>query len=89
MGCSVNLTSDPICIDAEPWSFTYRGRLQNPTVDRPVVSPGSRRLSLFRTIEYGQNWTEPPVNRRLGFEVVSYVIHWISADPIDSSESVI
>ena len=28
------------------------------------------QLSLFRTIETGRNRTEPPVNRRLGFEAV-------------------
>ena len=49
---------------------TNKGRLQNPTAGWPVVPSGSGRLSLFSTIETGQNRTEPPVNRRLGFEAV-------------------
>ena len=48
----------------------FKGRLQNPTAGWPAVSSGSGRLSLFRTIETGRNRTEPPVNRRLGFEAV-------------------
>ena len=47
-----------------------KGRLQNPTAGWPAVPSGSGRLSLFRTIETGRNRTEPPVNRRLGFEAV-------------------
>ena len=47
-----------------------KGRLQNPTAGWPAVPFGSGRLSLFRTIETGRNRTEPPVNRRLGFEAV-------------------
>ena len=46
------------------------GRLQNPTAGRLPVPSGSGRLSLFRTIETARNRTEPPVNRRLGFEAV-------------------
>ena len=42
---------------------SVKGRLQSPTT---VFG----RLSLFRTIETAWNWTEPPVNRQLGFEVV-------------------
>ena len=49
-------------------STVYKGRLQNPTAGWPAVPSGSGRLSLFRTIEAGRNRTEPPVNRRLGFE---------------------
>ena len=37
------------------------------------LTGGSGRLSLFRTIETGRNRTEPPVNRRLGFEAVPYI----------------
>ena len=47
-----------------------KGRLQNPTAGSPAVPPGSWRVSLFRTIETGRNRTEPPVNRRLGFEAI-------------------
>ena len=47
-----------------------KGRLQNPTAGWPAVPSGTGRLSLFRTIETGRNRTEPPVNRRLGFEAV-------------------
>ena len=50
--------------------MSYKGRLQNPTAGWPAVPSGSGRLSLFRTIETGQNRTEPPVDRRLGFEAV-------------------
>ena len=59
------------------WVLTFtditlvtKGRLQNPTAGCPAVPSGSGRLSLFRTIETAWNRTEPPVNRRLGFEVV-------------------
>ena len=31
-----------------------------------------RQLPLFRPIETGRNRTEPPVNRRLSFEVIPY-----------------
>ena len=50
----------------------FYGRLQNPTAGWPAVPSGSGRLSLLRTIETGRNRTEPPVNRRLGFEAVPY-----------------
>ena len=58
--------------DLNPLIRTHcKGRLQNPTAGWPAVPSGSGRLSLFRTIETGRNRTEPPVNRRLGFEAVS------------------
>ena len=50
-----------------------KGRLQNPTAGWPAVVSGFGRLSLFRTIATGRNWTEPLVNRRLGFEAVPKV----------------
>ena len=46
------------------------GQLQNPIAGWPVVLPSSGRLSLFRTIETGQNPMELPVNQWLGFEIV-------------------
>ena len=56
------------------WWEISKGRLQNPTAGWPAVPSGSGRLSLFRTIETGRNRTEPPVNRRLGFEAVPNLI---------------
>ena len=50
---------------------TERGGFKTP----PPVPSGSGRLSLLRTIETARNRTEPPVNRRLGFEVVPNR-HW-------------
>ena len=37
------------------WLLLSKGRLQNPTAGWPAVLSGSRRLSLFRTIETGRN----------------------------------
>ena len=56
---------------ANKCALFYKGRLQNPTADWPAVPSGSRGLSLFRTIKTGQNWTELPIDQRLGFEVVT------------------
>ena len=54
----------------QPILRSPKGRLQNPTAGWPGVLSGSGRLSLFRTIETERNRTEPPVNRRFGFEAV-------------------
>ena len=51
-----------------------KGRLQNPTTGWPVVPSSSGRFP-FLTVTTAQNRAEPPVNRRLGFEVVPKFRH--------------
>ena len=48
----------------------------NPPVEQQFLC-GSRHLLLFRMIEICQNRTEPPVNRQMGFEVISYFSSWV------------
>ena len=52
----------------------FRGGYKNPTAGCPAVPSSSGWFLLFQTMTTAQNLTEPPVNRRLGFEVTPYAM---------------
>ena len=55
------------------WS-KYLGTASNSTAGWSAVPSGSARFQLFQTMTTARNRTEPPVNRRLGFEAAPYQI---------------